>query len=85
MPRYPRVRATVHAFALCVALCAHAWLERPAHSQTNPSGGGLAWSIGYDPATLDPAKVDDQASELVRYLTGGVILRTNRLTQATEP
>lgn len=49
------------------------------------SSGGIAWSIGYDPATFDPAKVDDQASELVRYLTAGVLLRTNRHTQQVEP
>ncbi len=46
---------------------------------------GIAWSIGYDPATLDPAKVDDEASELVRYLTGGVLLRINRHTGEAEP
>ncbi len=44
----------------------------------------LAWSLRYDPKTLDPAKVDDQASEMVRYLTGGVLLRVNRQTQAIE-
>jgi peptide/nickel transport system substrate-binding protein len=47
--------------------------------------GELAWAIRYDPKTLDPAKVDEQASELVRYLTGGVLLRLNRLTQQPEP
>jgi peptide/nickel transport system substrate-binding protein len=46
---------------------------------------GIAWSIKYDPKTFDPAKVDDQASELVRYLTGGVLLRINRHTQEVEP
>ncbi len=46
---------------------------------------GMAWSLGYDPATLDPAKVDDEASEMVRYLSGGVLLRINRQTQAVEP
>ena len=51
----------------------------------SPSGGELAWSLKYDPKTLDPAKVDDQASEMVRYLTGGVLLRMNRLTQRMEP
>lgn len=45
----------------------------------------LAWSIKYDPKTFDPAKVDEQASELVRYLTGGVLLRLNRRTQQVEP
>ena len=47
--------------------------------------GELAWNISYDPKTFDPAKVDDQQSELVRYLTGGVLLRFNRLTQRVEP
>jgi peptide/nickel transport system substrate-binding protein len=47
--------------------------------------GELAWTIGYDPKTFDPAKVDDQESELVRYLTAGVLLRFDRLTQKVEP
>jgi peptide/nickel transport system substrate-binding protein len=47
--------------------------------------GELAWTIGYDPKTFDPAKVDDQESELVRYLTAGVLLRFNRSTQRVEP
>jgi peptide/nickel transport system substrate-binding protein len=47
--------------------------------------GELAWAIHYDPKTFDPAKVDEQASELVRYLTGGVLLRLNRQTQEAEP
>jgi peptide/nickel transport system substrate-binding protein len=47
--------------------------------------GELAWTIGYDPKTFDPAKVDDLESEAVRYLTGGVLLRFNRLTQTVEP
>jgi peptide/nickel transport system substrate-binding protein len=47
--------------------------------------GEVAWAIHYDPKTFDPAKVDDQASELVRYMTGGVLLRLNRQTQEPEP
>ena len=47
--------------------------------------GELAWTIGYDPRTFDPAKVDDQESEMVRYLTAGVLLRFNRSTQQMEP
>lgn len=47
--------------------------------------GELVWTIGYDPKTFDPAKVDDQESETVRYLTAGVLLRFNRLTQKVEP
>lgn len=46
--------------------------------------GELAWTIGYDPKTFDPAKVDDEVSEQVRYLTAGVLLRFNRSTQQVE-
>ena len=49
------------------------------------SSGEVAWSVKYDPKTLDPAKVDDQVSETLRYLTGGVLLRLNRRTQQVEP
>lgn len=48
------------------------------------SPGELSWTIAYDPKTFDPAKVDDQESELVRYLTGGVLLRFNRATAKVE-
>lgn len=47
--------------------------------------GELVWTIGYDPKTFDPVKVDDEESETVRYLTAGVLLRFNRLTQKVEP
>ena len=44
----------------------------------------LTWSLRYDPLTFDPAKVADPSSFMVRYLTGGVLLRLNRLTQQPE-
>lgn len=56
-----------------------------ARTQATPATGEIAWALNYDPKTLDPAKVDDEASELVRYLTGGVLLRLNRSTQTMEP
>jgi peptide/nickel transport system substrate-binding protein len=60
--------------------------EIPCTAQAAPRlPGELAWTIGYDPKTFDPAKVDDQESELVRYLTAGVLLRFNRFTQKVEP
>ncbi|HVU46465.1 MAG TPA: ABC transporter substrate-binding protein [Terracidiphilus sp.] len=60
--------------------------EIPCTAQAAPRLlGELAWTIGYDPKTFDPAKVDDQESELVRYLTAGVLLRFNRFTQKVEP
>jgi peptide/nickel transport system substrate-binding protein len=38
-----------------------------------------------EPKTFNPIFVDDEASENVRYLTGGVLIRVNRQTQALEP
>ena len=55
------------------------------HARATNSLNEVAWSLKYDPKTFDPAKVDDQASEMVRYLTGGVLLRVNRRTQQIEP
>ena len=72
--------------ALCIALALTALTARFAAAQAAPRRPGeLAWTVGYDPKTFDPAKVDDQESELVRYLTAGVLLRFNRLTQQVEP
>jgi peptide/nickel transport system substrate-binding protein len=69
------VMATVQAGM--AALCA---------AQAAPrEGGEMAWTIGYDPKTFDPARVDDEESETVRYLTAGVLLRFNRLSQKVEP
>jgi peptide/nickel transport system substrate-binding protein len=70
----------------CTALALTATLARPCAAQAAPRlPGELAWTIGYDPKTFDPAKVEDQESEMVRYLTAGVLLRFNRLTQRVEP
>ncbi|HYW42570.1 MAG TPA: ABC transporter substrate-binding protein [Bryobacteraceae bacterium] len=48
-------------------------------------GGELKLALHSEPRTLNPAMVDDDASETVRYLTGGVLVRVNRLTQQPEP
>lgn len=47
--------------------------------------GELVWAIRYDPKTFDPAKVDEQASETIRFLTGGVLLRFDPRSQQPEP
>ncbi len=49
------------------------------------SGSQLRFCIVADPKTLNPLLVDDDASDTVRYLTGGVLVRLNRLTQQLEP
>jgi len=48
-------------------------------------GGELRLSIRSDPKTFHPALADSDAAETIRYLTGGVLLRVNRLTQQLEP
>jgi peptide/nickel transport system substrate-binding protein len=48
-------------------------------------GGELRFCLHSEPRTFHPALVDDAASETIRYLTGGVLVRVNRLTQVPEP
>src|SRR3984957_9198738 len=52
---------------------------------TAQSGGELRFCLRSKPKTFDPLKVEDDASVTVRYLTGGVLARMNRQTQALEP
>ena len=49
------------------------------------SGGELRFCLHGEPKTFNPVLVDDDASENIRYLTGGVLLRLNRQTQSVEP
>ena len=49
------------------------------------SGGELRFCLRSDPKTFNPLLVNDDASETVRYLTAGFLLRVNRLTQQPEP
>jgi peptide/nickel transport system substrate-binding protein len=48
-------------------------------------GNELRFCLHTEPRNLHPALADDDASETVRYLTGGVLLRVNRVTQQLEP
>jgi len=47
--------------------------------------GELRFCLHSEPKTFDPLKVEDDASATIRYLTGGVLVRINRQTQALEP
>ena len=49
------------------------------------SGGELRFCLRADPKTFDPLQVEDDNSEAVRYITGGVLLRVNRKTQELTP
>ena len=57
-------------------------LALPVRAQT---GGELHFCLHSEPKTFNPILVDDEASENVRYLTGGVLIRLNRQTQELEP
>lgn len=48
-------------------------------------GGELHFCIKADPKTFNPVAVSDDWSEVIRYLTGGVLMRVNRQTQQLEP
>lgn len=48
-------------------------------------GGELRFCLRSDPKTFDPLLVEDSDSETVSYLTGGVLLRVNRVTQQLAP
>jgi len=45
----------------------------------------LKFYLRSEPKTFNPPMVADDASETIRYLTGGVLLRLNRQTQILEP
>jgi peptide/nickel transport system substrate-binding protein len=47
--------------------------------------GSLRFCLRSEPRTFNPLLVEDDSSETVRYLTGGVLVRLNRQTQQLEP
>ena len=49
------------------------------------NGGELRVTIKSDPKTFNPLMAEDDSSDIVRYLTGGVLIRVNRKTQENDP
>ena len=49
------------------------------------AGGELRFALHGEPKTMDPLLMSDQSAEAIRYLTEGVLIRINRLTQKPEP
>lgn len=52
---------------------------------TVPPESELRLCLRSEPRTFDPLMVEDESSEAVRYLTSGVLVRLNRVTQKPEP
>ena len=49
------------------------------------AGGELRFCLHSEPKTFNPVLMEDDSSETIRYLTGGVLMRVNRQTQEVEP
>jgi len=47
--------------------------------------GELRFALHEEPKTTDPLMMADESAEAIRYLTEGVLIRINRLTQKPEP
>lgn len=67
---------------LAVAIAAPCALPRIAAAQ---SGGELRFVLHSEPKTFNPVLMEDDSSESIRYMTGGVLIRVNRLTQQATP
>jgi peptide/nickel transport system substrate-binding protein len=67
---------------LTLVLCGPSLVSAESASQ---SGGELHFCLRGEPKTFNPLLVEENASETIRYLTGGVLVRLNRQTQALEP
>src|SRR4029077_19001911 len=48
------------------------------------NGAPLRFCLHSDPKTFNPLVAEEDSSETVRYLTGGVLMRLNRMTQELE-
>ena len=60
------------------------WFTLLASVACAQSGGELRLCIRQEPKTYNPLEVAEDASETIRYLTGGVLIRVNRLTQQPQ-
>lgn len=49
------------------------------------SGSELRFVLHSEPKTFNPLLMEDDSSESIRYMTGGVLIRVNRLTQEATP
>ena len=68
--------------ALTVVSC---WPAFAGPQTADHFGGELHFCLRGEPKTFNPLLVEETSSETIRYLTGGVLIRLNRQTQALEP
>ena len=71
-------RISILSLSLVIVLMAGAcWAQQ--------RGGELRFCLRAEPKTFNPLLISDEASDTIRYLTGGVLLRLNRHSQMMEP
>jgi peptide/nickel transport system substrate-binding protein len=76
------IRRVCVVLALTLVLC---WPSFVGGESTSQTGGELHFCLRGEPKTFNPLLVEEDASETIRYLTGGVLIRLNRQTQVLEP
>src|SRR5215472_2030764 len=75
-------RATACAVSLALVLLA---LILSSCNRSPQNAGELHVTIKSDPKTFNPLMAGDDSSDIIRYLTGGVLIRINRKTQENQP
>ena len=53
-------------------------------AESGQSGGELHFCLHGEPKTFNPLLVEEDSSETIRYLTGGVLIRLNRQTRPSS-
>jgi peptide/nickel transport system substrate-binding protein len=70
----------------CLALALLLIPFSPAARLPEPAPGGeLRFCLHAEPKTFNPLMVTEESGEVIQYLTGSVLIRINRRTQAFEP
>src|ERR1700730_14069431 len=75
------MRDTCQKFGVAAVIC----LLSVAPLCSAQSGGELRFCLHIEPKTFDPLKVEDESSNYIRYLTGGLLVRIDRQTQELKP
>ena len=73
------------ASTICLVLLLSIVLLLSGCTRSTQTSGELRVTIKSDPKTFNPLMAEDDSSDIVRYLTGGVLIRVNRKTQENQP
>lgn len=85
MPKTNRLRCKLSRMMALAALRTLTLALTGVLTLTAQPADELRMSVRGEPTGTNPLDVRDEFADLVRYLTGGVLIRVNRLTQQPEP